>query len=288
MIKQLIEQTNKPLLFVGGYNALIAYIAELAGADGIWLSSFELSACHGLPDADMVSTDEYSRLVDSITDTTDIPLLVDANEGHGNALSVMKLVRDYEKNGANGIVIEDNLYPKENSFYKGDKRLENPHVFCGKLLAAKDNTSDNFFVGARTEAFIAGFGLEDALERALLYEQYADAIIVHSKMKIDEEVRSFAVEWKKVGKKPLICIPTTYNHVNYLDLYDLGYKLLILANYGLRSSVKAIREVYDKIVKGKSLSEGNELVCSMKEIFDLVFVDTFKETEKKFIGDFEK
>jgi len=288
MIKQLIKETNKPLLFVGGYNALIAYIAQLAGADGIWLSSFELSACHGLPDADMVSTDEYARLIDSITDAINIPLLVDANEGHGNALSVMRLVRDYERNGANGIVIEDNLYPKENSFYKGSKRLEDPHVFCGKLLAAQENSSDGFFVGARTEAFIAGLGLEEAINRALLYQEFADAIIVHSKQKTGIEVQQFSKEWDKVGKKPLICIPTTYNQEKYLDLYELNYKLLILANYGLRATVKSVSEVYDKIIKGESLSVANNMICEMKDIFDLVFVDIFKETEKKFIKDFEK
>lgn len=290
-IKTILNTATKPLLYVGCHNALSAYIAQQAGADGLWLSSFELSATYRLPDADILTTSEYSHIINTISDRIKVPLLVDADEGHGNAINVLRVTREYEKNGADGIVIEDNVYPKQCSFYSGKKILEDPKLFCGKLKAAKDSSSADFFIGARTEAFIAGLGIDEAMNRALMYQDVgnADAIIVHSKIDSADEVLQFAEQWSNCGGHiPLVCIPTTYNKIKYDDLYNAGYSLIILANYGIRSIVNALKDVYSTIINGDSLSTGNKFVCPMTDIFDLVFINLLKDNEEKYINEFKK
>jgi phosphoenolpyruvate phosphomutase len=284
IIKDQLQSKDR-LLYVGVHNALSAKIAEEAGVDGVWISSFELSATYGLPDADILTMDDYCRVIESIADKITIPILVDANDGFGSAVEVMRLVKKYERSGANGIVIEDNLFPKECSFYEGDKHLEDPIVFCGKLLAAKENSSDNFFVAARTEALIANRGIDNAIRRAELYSKYSDAIVVHSKNKDGNEIFEFGEKWNK--RTELIAIPTTYNSRTYDDLNKVGYKFLILPNYGIRSTVKTLQRVFKKVVEAKSLSEANDEVVDMQEIFRLVNLSAQRNIEETYIKRFK-
>ncbi len=282
-IKNQISNKDK-VFYVGIHNALSAKIAEESGADGVWLSSFELSATHGLPDADLLTMDDYCRVIESVRERIDIPILVDANDGFGSAIEVMRLVQKYERSGANGIIIEDNAFPKECSFYEGNKTLESPSIFCGKLLAAREHSSDNFFIGARTEALIANKGMDETLQRAELYRKYSDAVVVHSKKKDGVEIFEFAKRWGK--RSPLVAIPTTYNHKLYTDLNQVGYNMIILANYGIRSTVKILQTVYSLILKNDSLAFGNEYVCSLDEIFRLVSLTARRKQEEKYIRDF--
>src|SRR5204863_4097252 len=106
-IKELLERPQASVLF-GVHNALGAKIAEEAGADGLWISSFEVHAAHRLPDADILGTEDYVNVIQQIVDRVAIPVLVDGNAGGGNAINTIRLVREFEKAGARGMCIEDN------------------------------------------------------------------------------------------------------------------------------------------------------------------------------------
>src|SRR5439155_21423258 len=124
---------------------------------------------------------------------TTIPIMADCDTGFGDEFNVAHLVRHYERQRVAAICIEDKVYPKINSFMKGSQTLESIEKFISKIHAAKDTQTDpDFVVIARTEAFIAGEGLEVVLERAHAYaEAGADAILIHSKESTSVEIASF-------------------------------------------------------------------------------------------------
>jgi phosphoenolpyruvate phosphomutase len=119
-----------------------------------------------------------------MSDATTIPILLDADTGYGNFNNVRRLVRKLEQRNIAAMCLEDKLFPKTNSFIRGEQQpLADIREFCGKIAAAKDTQQDpDFCVVARVEALIAGRGLEEALRRAHAYSDAgADAILMHSK-----------------------------------------------------------------------------------------------------------
>src|SRR5690606_2512477 len=115
--------------------------------------------------------------------------------GYGDFNNMRRLVRKLETRNIAGVCIEDKLFPKTNSFIQGERQpLEETETFCGKIQAGKEaQQDDDFCIVARVEAFIAGWGLDEALRRAEAYRQAgADAILIHSKLSRPDEILQFA------------------------------------------------------------------------------------------------
>ena len=282
--KKLFLQ-KKIVRICGVHNALMATLAEEAGFDGVWLSSFEAHASCRLPDADILTVSDYSQICNKITDRISIPMLVDGDAGGGSPINTIRMVREYEKNGADGICIEDNKYPKRCSFYAGVKReLEDSKVHASKVRAACDNRIDNsFLVVARTEALIVGDTVEEAVNRANCYvDAGAAAILIHYKGDSPDKIFSFS---EKFGNKvPLVCVPTTYNTVTEQQLIDNGFKMVIYANYGIRAITKVLQDVFSTILEHRTLSAANDRVIPMSELFRIVGVQDLNENEKKYMS----
>src|SRR5487761_2012792 len=273
-------------VLMGVHNAMSAKIAEEAGADGLWISSFELHASARLPDADILGPEDYNDVVSKIVDRVSIPVLVDGNAGGGNAINTIRLVRESEKFGASGICIEDNIFPKRCSFYAGmQDEIEQASTFRGKIQAALEKRTDTgFAIIARTEALIKGLGMDVALDRAHQYaEEGAEAILIHHKGADAEPVLEFADTWYQTHDTPLVCVPTTYNTVTYEQLDSAGFKLIIFANYGIRSIVKALQATFGTLMTHKRLADANDLVVPMEEIFRLIYVDALKANEDRYV-----
>ena len=285
MISELLTRPHASIL-IGVHNALGAKIAEEAGADGLWISSFEVHAAARLPDADILGTQDYVNIIQQIVDRVSIPVLVDGNAGGGNAINTIRLVRELEKAGAGGMCIEDNPYPKRCSFYDGmQEDLELPSTFGGKIQAAMEKRLDpSFALVARTEALNKGLGLDVALDRTKSYvEAGAEAILIHHKGSDAAPVLEFAERWYKTETVPLVCVPTTYKTVTYEELDSAGFKLIIFANYGVRSIVKALQQTFGAVMANKHLTDGDDGVVSMDEIFRLIYLDELKENEARYV-----
>jgi phosphoenolpyruvate phosphomutase len=271
---------------MGVHSALGAKVAEEAGADGLWISSFEVHAAARLPDADILGTQDYVTVTQQIVDRVSIPVLVDGNAGGGNAINTIRLVREFEKAGAEGLCIEDNPFPKRCSFYDGmQEDLERSSTFCGKIQAAIEKRLDpDFVVIARTEALNKGLGVDFALERSKEYVGAgAEAILIHHKGSDPEPVLEFADRWYSTESAPLVCVPTTYKTVTYEQLDNAGFRLVIFANYGVRSIVKALQETFGAVMSNKRLADADEHVVGMDEIFRLIYLDELKENEARYV-----
>jgi phosphoenolpyruvate phosphomutase len=283
-IKDLLDRPGASVLF-GVHNALGAKIAEEAGADGVWISSFEVHTAARLPDADILGTEDYVQVIAQIADRVQIPVLVDGNAGGGNAINTIRLVREFEKAGALGMCIEDNQFPKRCSFYGMQDELEATDTFSGKVLASVEKrTVPEFTVIARTEALNVGLGLDVALDRAKAYTAAgAEGILIHHKGEDPGPVLEFADRWFKSEDIPLVCVPTTYHTVPFSSLEDAGFSLVIFANYGVRSIVKALRSTFESIMANRQLADADGQVVSMDEIFELIFLDELKENEARYL-----
>lgn len=264
------------------HNALAAQLAERAGFKAIWASSLTISASMGLRDANELTWNEVLDLVEPIVDFVGVPVLLDADSGYGDFNIFSRFVRKAEARGIAGVCIEDKEFPKRNSFAKTRHALADIDDFTAKIRAAKDAQTDpDFCLVARTEAFVAGAGLKEALERAFRYEQAgADALFVHSKQSTALEIEAFTQKWR--GSIPLIIAPTTYPQTPSEAFSAMGVSAIIWANHGLRAAVHAMEAAYQHIHEARSVAGLETSIASVEDILSLTKTDELLKTEQKY------
>ncbi len=270
------------------HNALSAKLANDAGFKALWASSLTLSASMGLRDANELSWSQVLDLIDPMLEFVDTPILVDADSGYGDFNIFGRFVRKASKRGVAGVCIEDKAFPKRNSFANTSHQLAEVDEFCGMIRAAKDQQDNpGFCVVARTEAFVAGAGLSEALLRAARYEAAgADALFVHSKQKTAFEIEAFCRSWQ--GEIPLIIAPTTYASTPTADFERLGIGAVIWANHGLRAAMKAMQESYQQIAADRSVSKLEHRVASVDELLNLNGTDDLIEKQSAYQSPLKK
>jgi len=272
------------LLAAGAHDALSAKLAEEAGFDAIWASGFGISAVQAVPDANILTLTETLEAVRRICDAVRIPVVADCDNGYGNAINVIRTVLEFERAGAAGICIEDNDFPKRCSFYSGVRRELVPIAEHARKIEAATGArrSADFFVIARTEALIAGLGMEEALARASAYAKAgADAVLIHSKAADFAELRAFAAAWD--GKVPLVAVPTTYPTVAAAELEAAGFRLAIFANQALRSAIVAMRSTLGEIRRSGRAAGVEERIARLDEVYALVGVPELKANEERYL-----
>ncbi len=284
-IKELLSNKSRVNLICGASNAMIAKLAENAGFDGVWLSSFEMHAWNRLPDASILNVADYADAINKISDRINIPILVDSDEGGPSAINTIRMAREYSKAGAWGMCIEDNPSPKRCSFYGMKKEMEEIPKMVGKIRAAiEKNNKEGFAVIARTESLIQGRGIDVAMERARAYtDAGCDGFLIHNKNKTPEQVIEFCNRYHKEGlTAPLVIVPTTYNQMTVEQMRDCGVSLAIYANYSVRATVSALEKMFAEVVGNGTLSAGNQYAVPMTKIFDLIAVDELQENQKRY------
>ena len=167
---------DEPYLFTGGiYSPLDAQIAERAGMKSIYLSGYSVAMLNGWPDMGFLTQTEVTRIASMVASAVEVPIIADADDGYGNALSTMRTVQEFMKTGVAGIHLEDQRFPKRCGHIAG-KTIVSREEAIGKYRAALDerNRLDrDFVVIARTDAFGAvGGSMEEAIWRG---RAYADA-----------------------------------------------------------------------------------------------------------------
>lgn len=249
----------------GAYDALSACLVDQAGFDAVWASGFCISASRLLPDRSVLTADELVTQVAAMTRAVDIPVLVDCDEGYGDVTTTYELVRNLADCGAGGVCIEDNAYPKYNSFCDTSRRrLAEVDDFVEKLHAAQA-AAPNLVVMARTESLIAGESMDAAMARATRYaDAGADYVVIHSRFTRLGEFRRLARAWPSAV--PLAVIPTLCQDATWDDLRALGYGLVIYANQSMRASVHAQETVLRSIRQSHTTSQS---LSSMEHLFAL-------------------
>jgi phosphoenolpyruvate phosphomutase len=273
---------SKEIVKVGGaFDAMSAKLVEISGFDAIWAGSFAISATHALPDASIMTMTEFLNVSASMAETCKIPIIADCDTGFGGPSNVRHMIKKYENAGIAGISIEDKIFPKQNSLLEnGKQELILEKEFVAKIIAARESKQDqDFMIIARTEALIAGMGTNEALKRAYAYEKAgASAILIHSKKNNPSEIFEFSDMWK--GSIPLVVVPTSYPSVSIDELISHEIKMVIYANQSLRIAHASMLRILKKINESKKLTDVDEKMSSMEEIFHLQKISNINEEEK--------
>ena len=266
------------------HNGISAKIAEESGFKGLWAGGLAIAAQYGVRDSNEASWTQVLEVLEFMADATSIPIMLDGDTGYGNFNNVRRLVQKLEQRGIAAVCIEDKLYPKTNSFIDGNKQeLANIDEFCSRIKAGKDaQKDDEFSIITRVEAFIAGWGLDEAIKRAEAYRQAgSDGILIHSSKSEPSEIIAFKNEWG--DRLPVIIVPTKYYSTPTEIFSQVGISIAIWANHMIRSSIESMQQTAASIIQKKSVVALEDKIASVSEIFRLQGVSELLEAEEMYL-----
>ena len=277
---------NSPKLefLLEAHNGISAKIAEESGFKGLWAGGLAIAAQYGVRDSNEASWTQVLEVLEFMADATSIPIMLDGDTGYGNFNNVRRLVQKLEQRGIAAVCIEDKLYPKTNSFIDGNKQeLANIDEFCSRIKAGKDaQKDDEFSIITRVEAFIAGWGLDEAIKRAEAYRQAgSDGILIHSSKSEPSEIIAFKNEWG--DRLPVIIVPTKYYSTPTEIFSQVGISIAIWANHMIRSSIESMQQTAASIIQKKSVVALEDKIASVSEIFRLQGVSELLEAEEMYL-----
>jgi len=281
--RQLLHSDQLEFL-LEAHNGLTAKIGEEAGFKGLWAGGLCMSAQFGVRDSNEASWTQVLEMLEFMADATSIPILLDGDTGYGNFNNVRRLVRKLEQRGIAAVCIEDKLYPKTNSFIDGNKQqLADVDEFCSRIKAGKDAQSDDeFAIITRVEAFIAGWGLGEAMRRAEAYhEAGSDGILIHSALSNPSEVLAFKREW--ADRSPVVIVPTKYYATPTDVLREAGFSIAIWANHLLRAAIPVMQACAAKLATEQNLLSIEDQIASVKEIFRLQGASELQDAEDRYL-----
>ncbi|WP_342349620.1 phosphoenolpyruvate mutase [uncultured Nitrospira sp.] len=266
------------------HNGLSAKIVEEAGFHGIWASGLSISAQFGVRDNNEASWTQVLDNLEFMSDAARIPILLDGDTGYGNFNNMQRLIRKLEQRHIAAVCIEDKLFPKTNSFLKGDTQpMADMEEFCGKIKAGKDAQSDpDFCIIARVEAFICGWGLAEALRRAEAYHRAgADGILIHSALAVPDEILAFKREWG--DRSPVVIVPTKYYSTPTDVFRQHGFSMVIWANHMLRAAIATMQTTARVLKEQENLLSIEDNIVPVSEVFRLQGAAELMEAEQRYL-----
>ena len=271
------------LLAPGIYDALSGLIAEQAGARAVYLSGASIAYTRfGRSDVGLVSASEVHDTLAAVTDRIQIPVIVDADTGFGNALNVQRTIRNFERAGAAAIQIEDQSFPKRCGHLDG-KTLISKDEMVGKIKAAIDARKEtNTLIIARTDARGVE-GLSEAIDRAQAYQEAgADILFIEAPHSVDEMKlirKSFGEDIPLLanmvegGKTPI----KTAN-----DLKSLGFNIVIFPGGAVRAATFQLQQYYAGLIENGSTLEFSDSMHNFDSLNSVIGTPELLKLGKKY------
>jgi len=280
-IRKLLQNKSKPLVIPGVYDAIGAKIVEKIGFEAMFQTGYGTSATLlGMPDYGFIGSTETVDNARRICHAVSVPVIVDADTGYGNALTVDKLVRELETAGASGIFLEDQKWPKRCGHMKG-KEVIPKDEYAEKLQAALDARSDkDFIIVARTDAR-ATEGLDKAIERGLFYKKIgADAIFIEAPKTIQE--------MQKIGNS--INAPLVANMIeggatpisSKSKLHSMGFKIILYPLSVLFSNTFATFQTLKELKKFGVTKKSKKKMVNFDQFNEIVELSKYTKLEKRY------
>ncbi len=240
------------LVAPGVYDGLTAALATDAGFEALYLSGAAVAYTRlGRPDIGLSTASEMTDTMALIADRTDLPVIMDADTGFGNALNARRTMQSYERAGAAALQVEDQTYPKKCG-HLSDKSLIPINEMCGKIAAMADARRHDTLIIARTDA-IAVEGFDAAINRAGSYiDAGADVLFV--------EAPRDSAELVKIAKTFKGRVPLLVNMVeggatpisSATDLQEMGFDIVIFPGGIVRALAKTAQDYYSSLRKSGS------------------------------------
>ena len=269
------------MLVPGAADALAARVIASSGFEAVYITGAGVTnALLGVPDLGFISLPELAQQTSAIRDAVDLPIIVDADTGFGNALNVRRTVQVLERAGANAIQIEDQVFPKRCGHFSG-RHVISADEMMAKIRAGVDaRQSQDFLIIARTDAR-AEYGFEAAIDRAGKWiEAGADATFVEAPESLDELRRIPAmlrvpqlINMVPGGKTPI---------VNAADLASMKFAMVLYANAALQGAILGMQAALAELKARGSLDEKSGKIASFAERQRLVQKPLFDDLERKY------
>lgn len=280
---RMLLAERRAITLPGAANAMFARVIEELGFEACYITGAGIANMHlGAPDIGLTTLTEIANAVAAIADAVDLPLLVDADTGFGNAVNMARTVKVLERAGAAGIQIEDQVFPKKCGHFNGKDVIPLPEMVA-KVKAAVDARGDaDFQIVARTDAR-AVEGLEAALDRAHAFiEAGASATFVEAPV-------SFA-EMERIARE--LPVPQIANIVfggktpdpGRERLREMGFAGVLYANAALQAALKASYEVLGSLKEHGSLDRVADRLASFEERQNAVAKPRWDALEAKYKG----
>ena len=280
-VRKLLQDKSKPLVMPGVYDAIGAKIVEKVGFEAMFQTGYGTSATlFGMPDYGFIGSTETVDNARRICHAVSTPVIVDADTGYGNTLSVWKLVQELEEVGASGIFLEDQRWPKRCGHMQGKEVIQKDE-YAEKLQAALDARSNkDFIIVARTDAR-AIEGLDRAIERGLYYKKIgADAIFIEAPKTIQE--------MKVIGKS--INAPLVANMIeggatpiiSKSKLHKMGFKIVLYPLSVLFSNTYSTLKLLQELKKSGTTKKLSKQIVSFDQFNDVVELSKYRKLEQKY------
>lgn len=280
-LKTILEE-RRAVLVPGASNALTARIIEALHFEAIYVTGAGVTNMSlGLPDLAFIDLTQIAQVTASIREVTELPLIVDADTGFGNAINVGHSVRVLERAGASAIQIEDQLSPKRCGHFEGKALVPVAEMATKVRAAVEARRSAETLIVARTDARAID-GIDAAIERAERYiEAGADITFVEAPQN-EDEMRTIASRLSVPqlanlvvgGKTPIL---------DQTMLADMGFAMALYANVALQGAILGMRNALVALLRDGRMDEG-DLVASFAERQRYVDKEYFDELNRRYSG----
>ncbi|MFI0546345.1 MAG: oxaloacetate decarboxylase [Brachymonas sp.] len=276
-----LAAAKRGVIVPGAFNALSAKVIADLGYEAIYITGAGVTNMwFGMPDQGFMGLAEIADHTARIRDAVDLPLLVDADTGFGNATNVYHAVRTLERAGADCIQLEDQVAPKRCGHFNG-KDVISTEEAVNKIKAAVDARRDSdLLIMARTDA-AAVHGFEAAVERAQKFAEAGADILFVEAVTTEAEIRALPQRLATPqlmnmvigGKTPIF---------NATQLGELGFGLVLYANAALQGAVMGMQKALTVLRDEKEVREDSGLVTPFAERQRLVGKPEWDALEKRF------
>ena len=288
LLKNMIAE-RKALVCPGAHDVISAKLIERAGFRACQVSGFGLSASYlGLPDMAFLSFSEALNFSKNIIDAVEIPVMVDADTGFGNAINAMRVTEEFIKIGAAGMNIEDQVFPKRCGHLEGKQiiPMEEMVLKIKACIEVKKKLDPDFVINARTDA-IAVSGVDEAIRRGNAYADAGADLIFIEAPRTKEDIKRLTREIQAPisinlfdavsgGKTPLISID---------ELREMGVARISIPVGPLFAAIRGMINYLDVIKDG--IAEGrDDLVVPFAEFKELIGFNKYRDLEKKYLPEF--
>jgi methylisocitrate lyase len=266
----------------GAFDGLSARLVQEAGFEAVYLSGGSVARSTGMPDLGLMTMSEVIERARQVVGAVQIPVIADADTGYGNALSVVRTVREFERAGVAAIHIEDQVTPKRCGHLEGKEVIPCAEME-NKLRAALEARSEpDFVIIARTDSR-ATDGLDEAIERAQSFARLgADAVFIEaaeSEAELETIARSIRdvplmVNMFKGGKTPLL--PAS-------RLEEIGYRIAIFPSDTQRAAIYAMQEALAVLKRDGSTAAIDERMATFQERDRIVGLREWEKFEQLYL-----
>jgi len=282
LLKQLFKR-DRLLVAPGCFDGLSARLVEEAGFEAAYLSGGAVARSMGIPDIGLVTMSEVIERAAQVVAAVKIPIIADADTGYGNAVNLVRSVREFERTGVAAIHIEDQITPKRCGHLDGKEVIPLPEME-NKLQAALASRNDpDFLIIARTDAR-GVHGFDDAISRGRAFAKLGvDAVFVEapqSEAELEEIPRALPnvpllVNVFKGGKTPMLPVER---------LQQMGYRIAIYPSETQRAAIHAMRQALGLLKREGTTEKMDDALTTFKERDKVVGLDEWQQLEKQYLA----